>query len=397
MRQHVPALRTERIALPVDALYLHIPFCFHKCHYCDFYSVVEPAHREQERFEQFTEALIREIHALADRLDTTARAPLASLFVGGGTPTLLPAVHWQRLLASLRSTGLLQPGMEFTVEANPETVHAELADTLVAGGVNRISIGAQSFDPRHLKTLERWHDPASVPRAVTTLRQAGIHRLNLDLIFAIPGQSLGDLHADLDAALACEPTHLSCYGLTYEPNTALHTRLRNGSVTAAPEELERAMYEQVMDRLAAEGFEHYEVSAWARRATPSEQCRHNLTYWSNGHWLGLGPGAASHLDGWRWKNKPHLPQYLATSPHPPVMDVESLAPADRIGETLMLRLRLRQGVPMSWIQQHLDPADERHQTFAQMQELGLMTLEDHHLRLTRNGLLVADAVIARLL
>jgi oxygen-independent coproporphyrinogen-3 oxidase len=205
-------------------LYLHVPFCFHKCHYCDFYSIVDTRDRQGE----FTKRLIAEVRALAK---ATQRPRLATIFVGGGTPSLLAVGLWQELLAALAEAFELSGLVEFTVECNPETVSAELMAVLAAGGVNRVSIGAQSFHAQHLKTLERWHDPANVFKAVELARAVGIARQSMDLIFAIPGQTMTEWDADSKAALGAGTTHLSCYALTYEPNTAMTARMKSGKIT----------------------------------------------------------------------------------------------------------------------------------------------------------------------
>ncbi len=317
-----------------------------------------------------------------------------TIFVGGGTPTLLVAPLWSRLLETMRSQGVLDAVEEFTVEANPETVSTPLMEVLAAGGVNRISIGAQSFNPTLLKTLERWHDPASVAAAVRAVRDSGINDINLDLIFGIPGQTLAMLEADLNAALALQPTHLSCYNLTYEPNTAMTQRLKLGRFEPIDEGLERDMYALVMQKLQVHGYEHYEISNWS---VPGKPCRHNLLYWSNRNWIGLGPSAASHVDGHRWRNVPHLGRYLSAHPEPPVENHEHLPPDRAIGEQLMLSLRMRRGIPLSWLARHVPGDDPRHEAISEMMDLGLLEKTRTHLRLTDTGLFVADAVTARLL
>ena len=427
-------------AVEVHGLYIHVPFCFHKCHYCDFYSIAPPGgtpgsaprstHRaggtsggamgnpayHDDRQALFVDRLVDE---LEHRCQQLTLEPI-TLFVGGGTPTLLAPRLWRLLLERLRTLGVLVRAKEFTVEANPETVTESLMRLLADGGVNRISIGAQSFHPHLLETLERWHGPASVPQAVERVRAAGIHRINLDLIFAIPGQTLETLARDLEAALALEPDHLSCYSLTYEPNTAMTQRLKLGRFEPIDEELERDMYSLVMEKLADAGFEHYEISNWAalvghavtagdarQSSSPdivgnespinANRCRHNLIYWHNQNWLGLGPSAASHVDGHRWKNEPHLGRYLAHRHCPPTTGHEYLDHDASIGEQLMLQLRLRQGVPLAWIDAHLSDSDPRCNMINQMIKLKLLEQTGTHLRLTRRGLFVADAVIGQLL
>ena len=397
---HSPAQANRLVR--VHSLYLHVPFCFHKCHYCDFYSLVEPKDKP-DRQEQFTEALINEFDNLAEQYPLNP----TTVFVGGGTPTLLRTDLWARLLDTMNSNRVLDAVTEFTVEANPETVTPELMQTLVAGGVNRVSLGAQSFNVEQLKTLERWHDPDTVPKAVAMVRDAGISNFNLDLIFAIPGQTLEQLDEDLDAVLALNPTHLSCYSLIFEPNTPLTQKMKMGRISPVGEDLEKQMYAHIIQRLDTEGFEHYEVSNWAKRSaiddphpsntTDSARCQHNMVYWTNRNWLGLGPSAASHLDGKRWKNLPHLGKYIQGCPTPPTTDHEQLPPRRLIGEQIMLGLRLREGLTHTWINEHIPKDDPRLQTINELIDINMLERTDTHLRLTPQGLFLADSVIAKLL
>jgi oxygen-independent coproporphyrinogen-3 oxidase len=380
----------------IDAFYLHLPFCFHKCHYCDFFSVVEPEGQDAPQQEAFVTALIAEMR---HRSEQSPIRP-STLFAGGGTPTFLRQALWERLLDEMRELGILDPEseQEFTVEANPETVTPELMASLVAGGVTRVSIGAQTFDRTSLKALERWHDPESVPRTVQICRDVGLANFSLDLIFAIPGQTLAMLDRDLDALLALEPRHLSTYGLTYEPNTPLTAKLRVGKIDAIDEALEREMYELVMTKLESAGYEHYEVSNWTLSDPVIDfRCQHNLAYWHNKNWLGVGPSAASHIDGQRWRNAPNLKRYLDGSPTPPTQDHEQLDANGRFAEQLMLGLRLREGIDADWFDQH--PALRQDQRDSVNEFIGLELLQrtDGRLRLTRKGLFVADSVIAKLL
>jgi oxygen-independent coproporphyrinogen-3 oxidase len=411
----------------VQAVYIHVPFCFHKCHYCDFYSIVD----NQDRQEAFVNRLIAEIGASREFVTV----PLQSVFVGGGTPTLLAPPLWQLLLEAIHRNLPLSGDCEFTVEANPETVTPELAAALVAGGVNRVSIGCQSFNPRHLKTLERWHDPQNVHRSVAILRDAGFNNFNLDMIFAIPGQTQDEWLADLDEALSLQPTHLSCYGLVYEPNTPLTVKMKAGRIQPAEQELEAAMYAATIDRLATAGFEHYEISNWARRdrrhesPTPypsrrdqgpdvrgqrgrgspelcagawnhSFRCRHNMIYWHNGNWWPLGPAAAGHFNGLRWKNVPRLGEYLDHSPLGPVADVERLDEDGRIGEEFMLGLRLIEGMDLDRVEELLSRGHRASQRRAALQrriDADLLERTATHLRFRASGLMLADSVLADLI
>jgi len=369
----------------VTGLYLHIPFCFHKCHYCDFYSIVD----DRDRQAAFADRMADELRSLGPLLP----GAIKTIFVGGGTPTLLRADLWKRLLHVLHDAFDLSALAEFTVEANPETVSDELLGVLRAGGVNRMSIGAQSFNEAHLKTLERWHDPRKVAAAVEMARRVGISNINLDLIFAVPGQTLAEWAADLQTALALEPTHLSCYSLTYEPNTAMTKKMQLGRIEPADENVEAAMFEHTIDTLTRAGFEHYEVSNFAR---PQRRCQHNMMYWENEQWVAIGPSASGHVAGVRWKNVPHLGKYLAPgSSGTPIQDVEQLDREDSIGEQLMLRLRLLEGVPLDWAEQAL--SRERRETVDRLIAEGSLERTSTHVRLTHRGLMIADSVIGELL
>lgn len=341
-------------AAPARSLYVHVPFCVHKCHYCDFYSFVDT--RDQQP--AFVDRLVRELAAVVHRA-----GPLRTIFVGGGTPSLLRVDLWRRLLTTLNERFDLSlikarsADTEFTVECNPESTTPELLDVLVAGGVSRISVGAQSFDPRHLKTLERWHEPANVARALHAARAAGIERRSLDLIFAVPGQTLAEWEADLRAALGLGTTHLSCYALTYEPNTAMTVRLRQGEFEPVDEDTETAMFTRTVDVLRAAGLNRYEVSNFA---IPGHESRHNLAYWRQEPWLACGPSASGHLwagpmpraGGHRWKNVPRLPDYLAfdDAGYAPIVDHEPPEPRRALRERIMTGLRLAEGLDAAALQ-----------------------------------------------
>lgn len=385
----------------IDSLYFHVPFCVHKCHYCDFYSLVEDGPRDsspqalpqappRDRQAAFCERLIEELRWLDRQFELTPR----TIFFGGGTPTLLRVDLWRTLIQVMNQIGVTGRVEEWTVEANPETVTPQLMEVLTSGGVNRISIGAQSFNPHLLGVLERRHKPASVYDAVSVVRSAGIGQINLDLIFAIPGQTLGMLDADLDAALALTPDHLSCYNLTYEPHTPLTHRMHQGLLTPLDENVQREMFQRIIHRLAAAGYEHYEISSWA---LPGRHCAHNQVYWHNKNWLGLGPSAASHIAGHRWKNEAHLGRYLEHHPGFPIVDYEHLPRARQIGEQLMLGLRLLEGVSRQWLREQIPKNDPRWIDISELTQMGMLQQTDSHLRLTKQGLLVADMVIERLL
>jgi len=377
-----------RPTLPRGA-YVHVPFCFHKCHYCDFFSIVDsPA-----RHEAFVERIERELAWAGHQIDR----PLESVFVGGGTPTLLDPALLGRLLDGIRRSMPLAADVEFTVEANPETVSGAIVDKLSNTGVNRVSVGAQTFDRGHLKTLERWHDPASVARAVGLLRGGGIGSINVDLIFAIPGQTIDDWRRDLDAALSMSPDHMSCYGLTYEPNTPMAKRLARGDFEPIGDEDEAAMYELARSVLGDAGFEQYEISAWSR---PGHRCRHNLLYWTSADWWAVGPSASGHINGIRWKNAPRLTDYLESRDAPPVAEFERPDADVAVGEKLMMGLRLVDGVALAQLEEWLSlgaRGDQRRRAIARHCSGGLLEWRDDALALTPRGLLLANEVLVDLL
>jgi oxygen-independent coproporphyrinogen-3 oxidase len=301
------------------------------------------------------------------------------------------------LLQSLRDAFPWHVHAEWTVEANPETVTEEIAQTLARCGVNRVSMGAQSFQPEQLKALERTHDPASVARAVARLRQAGIAQVNIDLIYAVPGGTLDEWRDDLRRTLELAPDHVSCYGLMYESNTPLGQRHAKGLVQGAPEELEVAMHESACEVLGAAGFEHYEISNWSK---PGMRCRHNELYWRNDDWLAIGPSASGHASGLRWRNVPRLGDWLASGPWSPVQDVERLNEDGRIGEAFMMGLRLLEGIPEDRVRALLASgtrATPRRLAIARHGEAGLLESVDGMLRLTRRGRLLASEVAIDLL
>jgi len=385
---HSTIARGDAGAVRFRGAYVHVPFCFHKCHYCDFYSFVETNGREA----MFVDRLLDEARAWTD----LAEAPLETLFMGGGTPTLLSPKLLARLLQGLRGIFRWRDDAEWTVEANPVTVTDEVARVLADAGVNRVSIGCQSFDPALLKALERCHDPASVPRAVEQLRGAGISNLNLDLIFAIPGEALEQWQRDLDAALALGPLHLSCYGLVYEPNTALTKRRDLGTVTPADEDLEAVMYECVLHRLDGAGFEHYEISNWARTG---RRCRHNELYWTGADWFALGPSASGQAGTVRWKNIARLSDWLDRGPFSPLAHAEQVTERQRSGERFMLGLRRLEGIPLDEVELLLsvgDDGDRRMRAIETSIASGLLQRRNARLQLSDGGLLLADTVLSSL-
>ena len=369
--------------------YFHVPFCRHKCHYCDFYSFVDTESRELAYVERLEEELQDALEFLT--------VPIETVFVGGGTPTMLGADLLGRMLSSIRRILPISSNAEWSVEANPETVNEAVADALAQSGVRRVSLGAQSFNPKLLKALERDHDPASVERAVGLLRRAGIPQVNLDLIFAIPGSTIADWEADLLRALSIGPDHLSAYGLVYEPNTPLTVKLRKGAVTRLPEDEEAEQYEFVVEKLAKSGYERYEISNWS---LPGMACRHNILYWENADWWAFGPSAAAHGNGVRWRNIPRLATWLENRPSAPVEEIECLGADANAGESFMLGLRLIKGMPLERVEMLLscgENAPRRRRSIETFTRDGLLEQVDGHLRLSARGFMIADTVLSALI
>jgi oxygen-independent coproporphyrinogen-3 oxidase len=369
----------------VHGLYVHVPFCFHKCHYCDFYSITN---QPDERMERFVDRILAEAKLWRDR-----NVRPTTIFFGGGTPSLLPLEAMRRLLAGLRKRLDLSQVDEWTIEVNPATLNAPYADMLRTMGVNRLSFGAQSFNRMELARLERHHDPADVEASVRIARAAGFDRLNLDLIYAIPGQTLASWADSLEKAIGYETGHLSCYGLTYEPNTALAVKKRLGQVKPAEESLELEMMRHTRQRLRTAGLPPYEISNYAH---PGQECRHNLMYWTGGNYIGLGPSAAAHIAGYRWKNAGHLGRWEAAvdAGRLPATDLERLTPMQRAGEWAMLTLRLTKGLVYSDFADYsgYDACTIYADQLDRLTKLGLLQVGQTGARLTEKGLAVADAV-----
>jgi oxygen-independent coproporphyrinogen III oxidase len=381
-------------SLEIEGLYVHVPFCFHKCHYCDFYSITR---QTEERMARFVELMLSEAELWSkDRAGPTPRPH--TVFFGGGTPSLLPLELMRRLIAGLRRRFDCSAVEEWTVECNPATVRADYCAMLREVGVDRLSFGAQSFDRSELAVLERHHVPDEVASSFEIARAAGFERLNLDLIYAIPGQNLPSWSRSLEQALSLGTTHLSCYGLTYEPNTPMAVKRRLGHVREIAESEELEMFHHTRRRLAEAGRPAYEISNYA---APGQECRHNLMYWTGGNYIGLGPSAASHVEGWRWKNRPHLGEWedAIAAGSLPATDAERLTPGQRMGELAMLQLRLSRGLNLADFAARTghDARCVFSDVLDRLAPAGLLELTPEAIRLSDRGVDVADAIAAEFL
>ncbi|HET7807620.1 MAG TPA: radical SAM family heme chaperone HemW [Gaiellaceae bacterium] len=365
-------------------LYVHLPFCASRCGYCDFVTVVGRSGQHRAYVDALLAELELEREALAPRLE--------SVFLGGGTPTLTEPRELSRLL------GALPAAEEVTVEANPETVTPELARLLRGAGVTRVSLGAQSFQPRLLSVLERHAGPDDVRRAVHALRAAEVDNVSLDLVYGIPGQSVADLDADLSEALALEPEHLSCYELEAKPGTRFTHA--HGAELARQAEAMESYFERVVARLTKAGYRWYETANFCRSPQLGDgrdlRSRHNLAYWRGRDYLGLGIGAVSTIDGRRWRTTPRLGHYLASlgAGGRPDREVEALPEPVRHSERVLLGLRLDEPLSLDGLADAVDA-----EALERLERLGLVRRADDGgaLALTERGRFLGGGVTAALL
>ncbi len=325
-------------------VYVHVPFCRVRCGYCDFNTYTADELRGARRTDYAGQA-IEELEASARVLDASGvpARPAATVFFGGGTPTMLPADDLVAMLDAVRRAHGLAPDAEITTEANPDSVDAAYLERLREGGFTRVSFGMQSVVPHVLATLERTHDPANVPRVVRWAREAGLD-VSLDLIYGTPGESLGDWERSLDAVIAESPDHVSAYALIVEAGTKLARQIRRGEVGEVSDDTQADMYELAEERLSAAGYAWYEVSNWATDA--AHRSRHNLGYWRGDDWWGVGPGAHSHVGGVRWWNVKHPAAYAERISRrvSPAAGREVLDDNARETERVLLRSRIAEGI-----------------------------------------------------
>ncbi len=365
------------------AAYLHVPFCAHRCGYCDFTLVAG----RDDLTDDYLRAMSVELASLEHPREVD------TVFFGGGTPTHLPPKQLAGLLELTRKWFVLAPGYEWSVEANPFGLSDEKIELLADAGVNRISLGVQSFDADVLKLLERDHRAEEVVSAVERIRRR-IENVGLDLIFGVPGQSLDLWRETLSTAIKLKPTHLSTYGLTFEKGTAFWTRREKGALAQLPDELERDMYAATMSDLAAAGFEHYEISNFAR---PGFRCRHNQTYWQAIPYFGFGPGAARYINGVRSSNHRSTTTWIkrVLAGERALGMTEELEPEHRAREALVLGLRQLEGVRRDRFQQLTGFNLDELAGSEIARQLAAKNIEDFGdgIRLSRTGIFLADSVI----
>lgn len=373
------------------SVYIHVPFCAVRCGYCDFntYTATELGGGGSQA--EYPANAMREMDlTLAeDRAAGYEYEQVATVFFGGGTPTLLPADDLVSMLDHLRRLIPLADGAEITTEANPDSVTRASLSRLAAGGITRVSFGMQSAVPSVLRTLDRTHDPEKVPQAVAWAREAGLD-VSLDLIYGTPGETLADVETSVKAALACGVDHMSAYSLIIEGNTAMARQLRRGELEQPDPDDMADKYELVDDLARADGLSWYEVSNWAR--TPAQRSRHNLAYWKGTDWWGIGPGAHRHRDGLRSWNVKHPSRYarMLAAGEMPLADSEQVAGEDRVVERIMLELRIADGLAVDVVPEHRRPMLAVHRDRGHLEP---EALQAGRAVLTRQGRLLADAVI----
>ncbi|MEJ3403159.1 radical SAM family heme chaperone HemW [Rathayibacter sp. YIM 133350] len=375
-------------------VYLHVPFCRVRCGYCDFntYTGTELRGVRQADYAEQAALEVGQARRILDASGLPAR-PASTVFFGGGTPTLLPAADLVRMLDAVGEHLGLADGAEITTEANPDSVDAAYLRTLAGAGFTRVSFGMQSAVSHVLAALERTHDPERIPLVVEWARDAGLD-VSLDLIYGTPGESLGDWERSLEHALAQQPDHLSAYSLIVEDGTKLARQIRRGELVQPDEDLQADMYELADALLADAGYDWYEVSNFAR--SDEHRSRHNLAYWRGGDWWGVGPGAHSHVGGVRWWNVKHPAAYAdrVLAGVSPGAGRETLDPATRETERVLLSVRIREGIAIDSLE-----ATAREGVAGLLAD-GLIDAKaalSGSVRLTLTGRLLADAVVRRLL
>ncbi len=374
----------------VVGLYLHFAYCRTRCTYCDFNAYSEPDAVDEQR--GYFEALLEDVR----RTGAERAYRVRTLFCGGGTPSLTPAAWMGELLEVCRTSFQLEPLAEITLEANPGTVDQAYLAALRQAGFNRLSLGVQSFRDELLQRIGRIHNARQAGQALAAARAAGFDNVSLDLIYGLPGQTLADFRADLEQVRVLRPEHLSAYALTVEPNTRLEAQIRLGELAPPDPDLQADMADLLAPSLRPLGYRRYEISNWA---LPGRACRHNLIYWRNRPYLGLGCGASSYIDGWRTRRILH-PHYYAAAVaqgRSPVIEHERLGLEGTLKDVITLALRTRRGLDLERLYRRYPVLPERVEGFLDGLPSGLVRRSGSHVRLTSRGRNIANVVFVELL
>lgn len=372
------------------AFYIHFPFCLQKCRYCSFNSM--PVPENNILVTRYLQAMEREIALYASRYPNES---LSSIYLGGGTPTVLPAESLCRILFCCREKFAFSPGIEITVEANPGTVTQEMLQLLREAGVNRLSLGVQSFQPVELQLLGRSHSVTDIYTAFDAARKAGFDNINLDLIYALPGQSLESWRENLRSAIQLNPEHLSIYGLSLEEDTPLAVELKKGKLEACSEELHLTMWEETSSMVKEAGFIRYEISNYAK---PGKLCRHNITYWENKPYLGVGAGAHGYYDHVRYGNEEEIQKYIemVEKGEFPRAFEEHQTQKEEMIDTIIMGLRLTKGISRLDFTMRFGYSFESlyEKELKKMVEDGLMGISDDAVFLTERGRILSNYVLS---
>ena len=365
------------------SFYVHIPYCIKRCGYCDFNTFTPNELQDGATLEivsnDYIDAVLRELEAAPTDVVPT-------IFFGGGTPSLLPADDLGRVTSAIKARNGLAANCEITLEANPDSVTAEKLTRYLEVGFNRISFGMQSAKPHVLAVLDRTHNPANVEKAVTMARTAGFKSISVDLIYGTPGESLDDWRETVSAALALDIDHISAYALIVETGTKLAAQIKRGELTMPIDDLMADMYLLVDQMCEEAGLTWYELSNWSK---PGHQCRHNIAYWENKNWWGLGPGAHSHVDGKRFWNLKHPTTYKQKlfAGESPILDSEQLTAEQIKDEAILLQIRMREGLEIALLQPH------QLEVLAEYRHNGFVEINEDRVLLTPTGRLIADRIV----
>ena len=365
------------------SFYVHIPYCIKRCGYCDFNTFTPNELQDGATLEivsnDYIDAVLRELEAVPTDVVPT-------IFFGGGTPSLLPADDLGRVISAIKARNGLAADCEITLEANPDSVTQEKLARYLEVGFNRISFGMQSAKPHVLAVLDRTHNPANVEKAITMARTAGFKSISVDLIYGTPGESLDDWRETVSAALALDIDHISAYALIVETGTKLAAQIKRGDLTMPIDDLMADMYLLVDQMCEEAGLTWYELSNWSK---PGHQCRHNIAYWENKNWWGLGPGAHSHVDGKRFWNLKHPTTYKQKlfAGESPILDSEQLTAEQIKDEAILLQIRMREGLEIALLQPH------QLEVLAEYRHNGFVEINEDRVLLTPTGRLIADRIV----
>jgi len=368
-------------------LYLHFPYCISKCPYCDFNSYQL---KEDNQISSYISALYQEIAAYSQKLK---KSNIKTIYLGGGTPTILSGTQIFNILEFCKENFMVDKDAEITIEANPGTVDGEKIKLLIDSGINRLSLGAQSFNNMFLKKLGRIHNTQEIIDSYYLAREAGFRNINIDIMFALPDQTTEDLQVTLKKAVSLKSDHLSLYNLTIKPGTEYHNKYKRGKLKLPTEDEEFDMYNWAINYLEDNGFEHYEIANFAH---PHKRSEHNLIYWQNKPYLGVGAGAYSFIRGYRYMNYEEPARYIkeVTSGKSPIDNGEKISLRKRMIETIILGLRTKDGVIYKKFKTRfkIDLNNTFHKQIKKLVNLGLLQRDDNRIKLTRKGIFLADTV-----